>query len=198
MAKLVSRHFAFASLAAMVLMGCVDARGAYDEYGDRFVDASTHETDGQSVDALPDVSGKWLMAVHAPNLPEDKLILFEGTLVMTPVTVNTAKMDLDAQPLAVADHSPVGDAFAAKDRNVASDASFVAPLNGELPAEANPLGAAVQVTSQIHASIKNDQFLCGTMTGTAGPLPLDGTTWAAVRITGDTLPTPLFACDQQP
>src|SRR5438045_4078770 len=108
MVKTVSSHFAVASLvgAAVALMGCVDARGAYDEYGDRFVDASTQEVDGQVVSALPDANGKWLMAVHPSNLPEDKLILFNGTITMTPVTANTAKLDISAQPLAVADQSP--------------------------------------------------------------------------------------------
>lgn len=199
MVKTVSTHFALASLASLALVGCVDARGAYDDYSNRLVDASTQDVDGQVVSVLPDVNGDWLIAVLPANLPEDRIIQFRATFTMTPVTANTATMDVSAQPLTVADHTPVGDAFTAANQEVATDATFHAPFTGTLPGAANPVsGTDAVVNAVLQAQIKTDQFLCGSLSGVAGPLPLDGTTWAAVRITGDTLPSPIFRCEDQP
>lgn len=200
MVKTVSTNFVLASLAAAALAGgCVDARGAYDDYRDRLVDASTQNVDGQIVSELPDASGRWLIAVWPANLPEDRIIQFDAMLTQTPVTANTAKIDISAQPLTVADRTAVGDAFIANNQDVDHTASFNAPFNGTLPGAANPVsGTDAAVNAQMQATIKTDQFLCGTLTGMAGPLPLDGTQWAAVRITSDTLPAPIFRCADQP
>jgi hypothetical protein len=201
MVKTVSTKFGLTCLAAagsMALVGCVDARGAFDEYGDRFADAGNSDVDGQIVSSLPDVDGDWLIAVR-PNLPEDRIIQFRATFDLTAVTENTGKIDIAAQPLKVSDRTPVGDAFIANEQNVLSDASFEAPFVGTLPGEANPVsGSNAAVDSVLVAQIKSDQFVCGSLTGVAGPLPLDGTTWAAIRITGDTLPAPIFRCEDQP
>jgi hypothetical protein len=179
-------------------VGCVDARGAYDQYGDRVLDADTTEIDSQIVSVLPDVDGEWLIGVR-PNLPEDRIIQFRASFDLTAVTENTGRIDIEAQPLRVTDQTPVGDAFVANHQDVGSDASFEAPFVGILPAEANPVsGSNAAVDSVLVAQIKSDQFVCGSLTGVAGPLPLDGTTWAAIRITGETLPTPIFRCEDQP
>ncbi|MCA9674221.1 MAG: hypothetical protein H6708_09505 [Kofleriaceae bacterium] len=147
---------------------------------------------------LPHVDGEWFLAVR-PNLPEDRILQFRTTLTLTAVTANTGLIDINAQPLSVADQTPVGDAFVVTQENVASDATFEAPFVGMLPAEANPVsGSNAQVNAQMQAQLRTDNFVCGTLTGQAGALPLDGTTWAAVRITGDTLPTAIFRCDDQP
>jgi len=200
MVKTVSTNFVLASLAAAALAGgCVDARGAYDDYGDRVVDASTEKPDAAIVSELPDASGRWLIAVWPANLPEDRIIQFDAMLSQTPVTANTAKIDISAQPLTVADRTPVGTAFVANHQDVDNTASFDAPFNGTLPGAANPVsGTDATVSAHLLAQIKTDQFLCGTLTGMAGPLPLDGTQWAAIRITGDTLPAPIFRCADQP
>jgi len=199
MVKTVSTYFSLGCLVVLAV-GCVDAKGAYDEYGSRVTDANDTVVDGEVVSELPNPNGgHWLIAVR-PNLPEDRIIRFDGTFNLTPVTANTGKIDISAQPLTVADATPVGDAFVATDADVASDASFTAPFAGTLPAAANPVsGSNAVVDAQLLAQLKSDDFLCGTVTGTAGPLPLDGTTWAAIRITdGDPLPTPIFRCEDQP
>jgi hypothetical protein len=118
---------------------------------------------------------------------------------LTPVTTNTGLVDISAQPLSVADRTAVGEAFVATETEVASDASFDAPFIGVLPGAANPVsGSDANVNAVLVAQIRSDQFLCGELTGMAGPLPLQGTTWAAVRITGETLPAPIFRCEDEP
>lgn len=188
---------ATAVLSSTLLIGCVDARGEYDEFGARVVDAgSTDLVDGQTVSQIPDIDGEWLMAVHPEGLPEDPVILFRTTFDMTLVTENTAKLDMIAQPLAAADQTPVGDPLTTTGRDIGTDAHFTAPLMGEVAGPANPVTqTAVFVNANLAAEIRSADFVCGTATGNAGSLPLDGTTWAAVRITGDELPQYVYRCD---
>lgn len=204
MVKTVSTRFSSASLAAVVsltLVGCVDARGAYDEFGNRLPDADEGGVDGEEVEELPAVTGTWLLAVR-PNLPEDRIIQFTATLDLSvdSATPNIGVIDIEAQPLTVADRTPVGDLFAAFDQPVASDATFTAPFVGVLPGEANPVsGSNANVDAELAAHLVDANFVCGTLSGNAGALPLDGTTWAAIRIPeGGALPDPIFRCADQP
>jgi hypothetical protein len=201
MVKTVSTRFALASLAAvagLTLVGCVDARGSYDEFGDRLVDAGNGDVDGDEVDVLPNVDGEWRLVVHPVNLPEDKLLFFDVTFDLTTVTANTGKLEMIAQPLNYQTLVAVGDAFEARDRNVKSDATFDAPFIGQLPGEANSVTqATVNVDAELTAVLKSDDFVCGMLSGQAGVLPLDGTTWAAVRVDAAT-DTHIFRCEDQP
>jgi hypothetical protein len=201
MVKTVSTRISLLSLSAvasLTLVGCVDARGDYDDFSDRLVDAGSGDVDGEVVSELADVVGRWLISVR-PNLPEDRIIRFDAQLDITAVTANTGTMFISAQPLTVADATPVGEAFVAEDAPVGSDATFDAPFNGTLPGPANPVsGSNAEVAAVLVAQIRNENFLCGELTGMAGPLPLAGTTWAAVRITDETLPAPVFRCEDEP
>jgi len=201
MVKTVSTRFALASLAVVVtlpLIGCVDARGSYDEFGDRLTDAGSGGVDGQTVDKLPAVSGNWRLVVHPANLPEDRLLFFDAHLDLTTITQNTGTIDMSAQPLSVSDLTEVGVAFVANDRAVANDATFDAPFVGTLPGAANPVtGSDIAVNSTLDALLKTDDFVCGTMSGMAGSLPLDGTTWAGVRVEAVGT-THVFRCEDQP
>lgn len=189
----------FAVVSSLAMVGCVDARGEYDDFGARVVDANNTEIDGEVVSALPDIDGEWFLNVR-PNLPEDRIIQFRVTFTLTPVTENTGTVDMSAQALSVFDQSPVGAAFQAMEQDVASDATFSAPLEGQLHGDANPVipGNAAAVNAEMHAQMRSADFLCGTLTGNAGSLPLEGTTWGAVRITGDALPPIVVRCDDQP
>lgn len=201
MVKTVSTRFALASLAAvagLTLVGCVDARGSYDEFGDRLVDAGNGGVDGDEVDVLPNVDGEWRLIVHPVSLPEDKLLFFDASFDLTTVTANTGTIEMTAQPLNYETLIAVGDAFVANDREVRSNATFDAPFDGQLPSEANPVTQAlVNVDSELTAVLKSDDFVCGTLAGYAGQLPLDGTTWAAVRIDAVT-ETHIFRCEDHP
>jgi hypothetical protein len=196
----------FALLTSIALVGCVDAGRAYDDYASRVTDAGIEvEVDGAIVSELPNIDGDWLFAVR-PGLPEDRILQFKTVLAMTPVTENTGALDISAQPLAVTDRAEVGNPFEAEAQDVASDTSFDILFEGMLPAAANPVsGSNAAVDAVLHGSIHSEGFLCGTLTGTAGALTLDGacpgptcTTWAAVRIDGGTLPSPIFNCDSDP
>lgn len=201
MVKTVSTRISLLSLSAvasLTLVGCVDARGDYDDFGERLVDAGNGDVDGEVVSELPNVDGRWLLAVR-PNLPEDRIIQFDAELDLTAVTANTGTMSINAQPLTVADQTPVGEAFVADGAEVANDASFDADFNGTLPGAANPVsGSDADIDAVLVAQIRNENFVCGELTGMAGPLPLAGTTWAAVRYDGVTLPTAVFRCEDEP
>jgi hypothetical protein len=202
MVKTVSTRFSIVSLSAVVsitLVGCVDARGAYDDFGSRLPDGGGGGVDGEEVSALPDVDGEWLLAVR-PNLPEDRIIQFRATLDLTAVTANTGLIDVFAQPLKVSDRTAVGEIFEALAAEVASDATFSAPLVGLLPGEANPVTSSdAAVDATMHAHLRSADFVCGELEGQAGALPLAGTTWAAIRIVeGSPLPAPIFRCADQP
>jgi len=196
----------FVLLTSMALVGCVDAGGAYNDYASRVTDAGIEvEVDGAVVSELPNIDGDWLIAVR-PGLPEDRILQFKAALTMTAVTSNTGALDISAQPLAVSDRAEVGSPFEAEEQDVASDTSFDILFEGMLPAAANPVsGSNAAVDAVLHGSIHSETFLCGTLTGTAGALTLDGacpgpqcTTWAAIRIDGSTLPAPLFNCESEP
>ncbi len=201
MLQTASTTISYVSLAvatSLALIGCVDARAEYDDFGSRVVDANNTEVDGEVVSVLPNVDGEWLISVR-PNLPEDKIIFFRTTLELTPVTENTGSIDVSAQPLNFADQSPVGAALLATNLDVSSDASFAAPLTGQLPGAANPISMSdVPINATMHAELRSADFLCGTLSGTASSLSLVGTTWGAVRITGETLPEFVFSCAGQP
>lgn len=117
----------------------------------------------------------------------------------TPVTENTGRLDFVGQPLDHETLEPVGtDSFVASDVMVNSDATYDVPLVGTLPARANPLSTPVLTNADIHGSIVSADFLCGTVTGTAGNLNLEGSEWSATRITGATLPPQVLRCADGP
>src|SRR5688572_30979703 len=126
--KTVSTQFskiALAVVGSVAFVACVDARSAYDEYGERSGDDDVVDVDGQLVTSLPDVNGdNWFLAVRPDPavIAEDRVILFRATLELTPITENTGRLNIEAQPLTVADQTPVGDAFVATNRMVAADA----------------------------------------------------------------------------
>lgn len=191
--------FAVSSIAALALVGCVDARGAYDDFGDRLPEEELVDIDAGFVSQLPDVSGEFFLVVHPAGLPEDVVLYFRATMTFTSVTENTGLIDMQAQPLNFMDRSAVGDAFLANEREVGNDAAFTAPFVGTLPAEANPVTQVpAPVNAEMQAILRTENFMCGTLSGQAGSLPLNGTTWGAVRITGDELPAPAYSCDDQP
>jgi hypothetical protein len=91
--------------------------------------------------------------------------------------------------------------FMSNDMHVALDGSFTAPLHGSLPGDSNPIvkgNVATTNDGEQHGAIISTDLICGTLTGSAGPLPLDGSTFAAIRIApgtiGDQLPTPVTGC----
>ncbi|MCA9674220.1 MAG: hypothetical protein H6708_09510 [Kofleriaceae bacterium] len=188
----------FMTAAAAADAGCVDPRGDYDAFGDRLVDAGATVVDGPIQSTLPDVTGDWYMGVR-PDLPEDRIMQLRVTFTFTPVTTNTGTLAFDGYALDLTTLAPIGDAFVDTGAAIGSDGRGDLDLVGMLPAAANPVsGSNAAVNAVLHAELRAEDFVCGTVSGQAGALPLAGTTWAAARITSDTLPALVWSCDQQP
>jgi hypothetical protein len=190
----------WAGLAVVGAGGCTNARDEFVDFGDRVVDASNIDIDGAIVSELPNVDGMFFM-VARPDLPEDRFLRFTITYDYTPITANTGVMDYIGICHDVDTNEPTGDPpIEAFDFEVRNDATYDAPLVGTFDGDCNAIvpGATVEADGVVHGSLRTDDFLCGTMSGTAGGLSLVGTTWAAQRITGDTLPDPIWRCEDQP
>jgi hypothetical protein len=181
-------------IISITLLGgaCVDARQAFDDYHGRIPDAAPADA-APIVSTLPDVTGQWFAVAHPPV--DGKFFYLEVTYGFTAVTTNTAKLEFSAQPLDYTTMAPVGDPFVAHMVPVDMNANADIPMNGLLPAAANDIsGTEVTVAATVHATLVSTDFICGTLTGQAGPLDLTGTTFGAQRITGSTLPSPISAC----
>lgn len=183
------------AVATTVLGGaCVDARQAFDDYGQRLPDAAP-PVDAPIVSTLPDVTGEFYGVAAPPTGADQRLFHFRITYAFRAVTENTGKLDFSAQALDYTSFQPVGDPFVSTDLDVRSDATVDIPMVGLLDHAANSVsGTDAQVNAVVHAQLVSADFICGTLTGIAGPLDLQGTTFGAQRITGPTLPTPIYAC----
>jgi hypothetical protein len=178
--------------------GCTDARGRYDDYGDRLPDASTVQIDAPLVSEIPDVTGTFFMAARPP-LGETVLLYFEGEFVYTAVTANTGTIHITVQPLDFETFEPVGDPITADPVDVGMDASYTWPLVGTIPARANPVtGTNIQIDANVYGTIIHENFVCGTLDGTAGALPLEGAVFGAQRVTGEEYPAEIHQCADAP
>lgn len=186
-----------AGLLFVAATGCVNARDEFVDYSDRLIDAGP-PIDAPIVSNIPDVTGEWLMTAR-PDLPQDFLMYFHGSFTYTPVTENTGTFDANIIALNYQTFEEVGDPFVGADLPVGEDASFTGPLVGNLQGEANPIsGSTIFLDAGYNGTIITADFICGTVFGTGASLNLEGSTWAAVRITGDELPEAKWRCDQGP
>lgn len=188
------------TVGAISLAACVDARKRFDEYDERLphIDAST--IDAPMVDQLPDIDGDWLLAVD-PSISPGSLVQMRVTWDLT-ATGATGTLDGSYQPLRTfglpADsdmRTMVGAALVANDVAVSDTAQFQAHLVGVLPGPANPVsGTMYDVDITLNATIRDADSVCGTVSGVVGPLDVTGSTFAAIRIPGATIPAPIAAC----
>lgn len=195
------RHEGTGAVAAGLLFvaatGCVNARDEFTDYGNRVIDAAP-PVDAPIVSTIPDPTGEWLITAR-PNLSQKTFLNLRGTFTYTPITENTGELDYTVTALNYQTLEPVGDPFIGEDRPVGQDASFSVPLVGTLAGEANPItNSPIALNAELHGTVITADFLCGMATGDASGLNLEGTTWAAVRITGDELPEAKWRCDQGP
>jgi hypothetical protein len=144
----------------------------------------------------PDISGEALVTLHPASIPEQYLVYFRATYAMRAGPNGTARLDATLQPLSYETFEPVGEAFVTTDLLVDAHDGFALDLDGVLPAGANPIsGTDVQLDLNLHATVRTNDFACGTVTGTAGSLPAEGSTFGSVRIPDDGAnPAPVFAC----
>lgn len=140
---------------------------------------------------VPAIAGDFLMTIH-PGFGTDDVVRYRVTYAVDPIT---ARLTFAGLALRVDNGEPIGDAIVAGGVSLAEDTQFQADFDGLLPAEANPFSGTVSMVDAVKLGrIVDANLLCGTMTGAVSSIPLDGTTWGAVRVTGSTLPTPIDAC----
>lgn len=181
-----------------VLVGCVNARESFDDFGDRVPDAAP-SIDSEIISNLPDVTGEFYTVANLVNT--DRYFRFITTHEFTPVTENTGLLDSSHQPLDHETLEPVGAPLVSEGVEVRSDGRADLPLIGLLPARANSItGTDVQLNAIIHAQIRTTDFICGDLTGQAATLPVDGSTFGSGRIQppGDVLPAMIARCADGP
>jgi hypothetical protein len=189
--------------ACAALVGCVDAKKSFDDFGNHVVDANTSMPDNPVLTTIPNATGHFLFGAHIAAAPNAAPIEVVSDLTVTDNGDGTGKFSYAGTALTTADlqlaTDPPGPHFTASDQLIAADGTFDAALAGMLPGDANPItmGLAVQVNGVIHGVIKSQDLVCGTVTGTA-IVDLGGSTFAFIRIApgtlGAALPTPLTAC----
>lgn len=147
-----------------------------------------------------DVTGAHLLTL-APVIWPAQVLSFRAD-----AQVHAASLDLTLQPLDEVSKVPVGAPWTATDVAISADGRFTADFGTRsVPTEAYPLLADPLLTVNEFvlsgATTSSDGF-CGFVGGYGqvfGTQPsdrirLEGSTFGAVRITGDALPTPLATC----
>jgi hypothetical protein len=149
-----------------------------------------------------DVTGAHLLTV-APVIWPAQILSFRAD-----VQVHGTSLDLTLQPLDGMSKVPVGAPWTATDVAISADGRFSADFGTQpVPSEAYPLlnDPFLTVNEFVLSGVttSSDGF-CGSVAGYAqvyGSEPsdrirLEGSTFGAVRMTGDALPTPVTTCPQ--
>jgi hypothetical protein len=148
-----------------------------------------------------DVTGQYLLTI-GPVIWPAQALYFTAT-----VAVHGSSLDFTLQPLDGTTYAPVGDAWNVPDVSLEVDGSFTVSFGERpLPAAAYPLFDDPFLTlgdfTLIGKTTSKDAF-CGSVSGYAqvllpprvsDRLRLEGSTFGATRITGDTLPAPVSSC----
>ncbi len=147
-----------------------------------------------------DISGQHLLTLAPVIWPAEALYM------RADVSVHDQSLDLSLQPLDPESKAPVGTAWTVTDVPIGADGSFSADFGRQLvPAEAYPLLNDPFLTVNDFVltgkTLSADSF-CGDAGGygqvlgssPADRIGLDGSTFGARRIIGDTLPMPAGSC----
>ena len=189
------------AVACVALVGCVDAKHSFDDYGTRVVDGGGAGADRPNLTSIPDIGGHWMIAAR-PNLPEDRIIRLVADYTFTANADGTAKFSATITALRTADGAPSTQQppIMENDVAIALTGEFEAPLVGTLPGDANPVipGSNAALDGTLSGRIMSADFFCGDLSGQAGSLPLGGSTFGAQRIpagaSGTDLPSPIVKC----
>lgn len=179
--------------------GCVDARGAYDDYAKRVVDAApkpdADPNNCPSQGVAHDINGTFLFGgIAKPGQPKD--IAFRVTIVQTPGTGGRSTADLSMLPLKVSDSTPAGDPLTADDVAIDECGNYTFQLRGFFPGAANPLSTTISLDLDVTftGGVYSPDFICGTLDGIgliggSGSTDLEGP-YAMQRLANDTDPLP--------
>ncbi len=191
---------------------CVDAKARFDEYDQRIPTDATpiDSVDAPVIDMIPNIDGTWLLAIN-PSSSIGRGLLIQQTVIWDITSTGAAgTLDGSYQPLVTfgipedsAGRVPVGPMpppfvlmpLVANDVAVDNTASFSANLIGTLPGPANTLsGTEYSVNIVLAGTIRSTTLVCGTVSGSVGPIPnIAGSTFVAIP-SGTPLPAPLAEC----
>lgn len=170
-------------------------------------DACVHSQPKRPCEPPPLPSGTQVFGVTGHYLVTLAPVIWptEAVFFTADVAVHGSTLDVTLQPLDGITKEPVGPEWMATTVAVATDGRFAADFGTQpLPAAAYPLLDDPQLMlgdfTLTFKTTSPDTF-CGNIDGYAQVLPgtsnriqLSGTTFGAVRITGDTLPAPVSSC----
>jgi hypothetical protein len=190
----------------LVLAGCPDPQGRFDEYVSRVPDATVvSQADAPPISTVPDVNGTFLFSIYVslfPSLPPIRAIATTAldtvankvSISINYVDVTTGAVLTGAGSIASFPNNPL---------DPTTGVFTVTAAQLVIPAQANALGADATATSVvISGTLKSADFYCGTVEGLVQPqnAALTGSTFGAIRIpagqSGSQLPNPVKSCAQ--
>ena len=194
-------------LGGMLLAGCPDPEGEFNDFTSRIPDAPLAVDAAPLVDGpIADVSGTFLIGLTNDLLAGVMPIQFLATQTVDR-TGGGYRVTLSFQPLDKTTRLAVGAPAVFGPVDVSTNGEFTANLPGELtiPAEANTLlpQPIVANTVVIVGRISTADFHCGTLDGNVTqPVVIDlgasHTTYGAIRVPpgtmGSALPPPVVKC----
>lgn len=190
---------------ALALGACVDAKGRFDEFTERVVDAQANTIDGSG--ALAEIDGEFLLTIQ-PSFDANHFLRFAVTSEIT-IDGASGTLNLSFQPLAAErcdegnGGNEVGEAIEANDLAVDENGAFSLVHDGVMVTMlANDVTCSDIVANlELDGFIQSEDLFCGEVSGrvlTTGS-DLAGSTFGATRIEPGTrgdanLPEPVKAC----
>ena len=187
------------ALLALGLAACADPRGSYDDFAGRLpVQRKGELPDAGAFDALPDVSGRFLVGLFT-GLGTGKPTESVAEVAMTR-TPSGGMLTVQLQPLGIRDRAPVGAPGERTSVAVDSHGRFEVVLaNVHMPGTANPItGQDFTIDAKLRGLIRSEDHFCGLLDGRVTEpqvVDLTGSTFGAVRIgPAGVLPDPIAEC----
>jgi hypothetical protein len=210
---MVKRLSSFAlAIGLLAATGCVDPKGAFDDFAGRVIDAAP-PIDAAVCNDLPDINGQFLFGFASTINPETPL-QFIANVTLTENGDGTSSMAMSLQPLVLEAparpedpplRTPIGDLIASPPPVKISE-TCQATLVYErktVPGRANPLTySQATATLEVQVEIRTADLFCGPVNGdVVAPtmISVDGSNFGAIRITPGTigdaaLPQPVSRC----
>jgi hypothetical protein len=189
------------AFCVLLLAGCPDPQGQFDEFTNRqaMLDLSANVDMSLPPSMIYDINGTFLAAVStmlSPTMP----LQFKLDVTMTMQADGTALVNMVVTPLSVGSRNPVGTPVNFTGGVVNRDGTFSFNFGTVMvPGAANPItGSDITVTNfTLQGVIRSQNRFCGNATGkVTSPIMYDlmGAVWGAIRVTGATLPAPDYSC----
>ena len=200
-----------APAAALLLVGCVDPEGSFDDFGDRFDEtkgtggsgggAGSGGGPGDGGSCMPpaagEMDGQFFFALSAVISPKKPISFLAD--VTTADDAGATTMTLTLQPLRADDRTtPIGSPIPLDPIPLGADGAYSSALPPLMvDGDANPItpGTAIEATVTLSGQVCGvEDFYCGSVGGMVSSpieLGLDGSTFTLERVAmGGSLPAP--------